>query len=165
MIRTKLMVGLLAGMLATAAVGVSAAEAKGPLARLANSPLGQLVSGQVGRLLVLRSELSLTDQQRDQIRKVLVSHKAEVIEQAKAVWEKRVALRHAVLAENTDEAAIRKAAEDLGRSIGDAAVLAAKVKKELAPVLTAQQRESVKKCVGECEKATAKFLEEAGKAK
>jgi len=124
-----------------------------------------MILGNLGRLMVLRSEVNLTDQQREKIKEVVTAHKSEILTEAKAVVEKRTVLRNAVLTEKPDEAAIRKAAEDLGREIGNAAVLAAKVKGEVAPVLTDDQKALIKTCIADCDKAVGRFFEEAGKAK
>src|SRR4029077_1724160 len=84
-------------------------------------PLRMLLSGQIGRLLTLRSEVNLTAYQREQIHGIVKSHKQELVTAMKPVAEKRRALRDATIAEHPDEAAIRTAASDLGKAIGDAA--------------------------------------------
>jgi Spy/CpxP family protein refolding chaperone len=132
---------------------------------LVNTPLGRLVSGTVGRFLVLRSEVNLTEQQRHQIRDVMVSHRAEIAATVKSVREQRLALRKAVLAEKTDEAAIRTAAEGLGKAIGDASVKAAKLRGELAPVLSAEQKELIHKFLAENEAVVSKFLDKVAQGK
>ncbi len=163
MFPSTLLAGALASMIGVAAVGAPAFMGYGA-GRLANTPLGKLVTGNLGRLMVLRSEVNLTDGQRDKIRGVVVAHKAEIVAEAKAISMHRRALRNAVLSEKPDEAAIRAAAESLGREIGNAAVLAAKVKGEVAPVLSAEQKELIRKCIADCEKAADRFFEDAGKA-
>ena len=45
--------------------------------RLADTPLGRFVSGQIGHLLVLRSKLNVTAEQREQIVAIVQSHRAE----------------------------------------------------------------------------------------
>ena len=164
MFQSKLLVGALAGMIGLAAAGTPAFMGKGP-GCLAKTPLGKMISGNLGRLMVLRAEINLTDEQREKIKGVVAAHKTEILAEAKTVAERRRALRGAVLSEKPDEAAIRKAADDLGREIGNAAVLAAKIKGEVAPTLTAEQKDLVKKCIADCEKAADRFFEESGKAK
>jgi Spy/CpxP family protein refolding chaperone len=124
-----------------------------------------MVSGTLGRLLVLRSEVNLTEQQRHQIRDVIVSHRAEIAATVKPVREQRLALRKAVLAEKTDEAAIRAAAEGLGKALGDAAVKAAKLRSDLAPILTPEQRELIHKFLAENEAVVSKFLDKVAQGK
>jgi Spy/CpxP family protein refolding chaperone len=106
-------------------------------------PLLNLIRGQIGRWMVLRSELDLSADQKQQIRSILESHKAEILQVLRPVVQKRQALRNAVIAPNADEAAIRAAADDLGHSIGDAAVLASKLRQQIAPILTDQQRQKI----------------------
>ncbi len=168
MLHSKLFACLAVGLFSTVAIGapLGAAAAKkwegGPVA---HSPLGRLVSGQIGRLMVLRSELNLTDEQRARVKETLKAHKPEIAAAGKAVWEKRVALRDLVLDEKADEPAIRKAADDLARSIGDAAVLAAKIRGEVAPVLTDEQKKLIRQTRLECREATEKFFAQALEAK
>ncbi len=61
----------------------------------------------------------------------------------KPVAEKRRALRDATLAENPNEATIRDAADELGKAIGDAAVVGSKIKAEIHKVLTPEQQEKI----------------------
>lgn len=164
MFHSKLLIGAMVGMMGVAAAGTPAfVGAHGGC--FAKGPLGRMISGNLGRLMVLRSEVNLTDAQREKIKAVVVAHKPEILAEAKAVVEKRSALRNAVLTETPDEKAIRKAAEELGREIGNAAVLAAKVKGEVAPMLTDEQKALIKTCIADCDKAVGRFFEEAGKAK
>lgn len=157
MFHSKLTACLLVGLFATAAVAAPLAAttatgfAEGP--RLAQSPVGRLILGNLGRLMVLRSELDVTDQQRDEIRQALSAHKSEIVAEAKSVWQKRTALRAAVTAEKPDEKAIRQAADELGAAIGDAAVLAARIRGEVAPVFTDAQKAKIRTCRQECNDA------------
>ncbi len=109
-------------------VGVSGLAANGPLGddMPEARPLRMLVSGQFGRLLTLRSELGITTEQREQIRGIVKSHRQELAAVLKPVAEKRRTLRDATLAENPSEATIHAAADELGKAIGDAAVVGAK---------------------------------------
>jgi periplasmic protein CpxP/Spy len=123
-------------------------------------PLRMLVSGQFGRLLTLRSELGITTDQREQIRGIVKSHRQELATALKPVAEKRRALRDATLAENPDDAAIHAAADELGKAIGDAAVVGAKIKAEVHQVLTPEQRNKVSEFRHDTETAVDKFLTE-----
>jgi Spy/CpxP family protein refolding chaperone len=124
-------------------------------------PLRMFLSGQFGRLLELRSELELTTEQRTQIRDVVKNHRAEIAVALQPVVERRRALREATLAANVDEAAIRTAATDLGKAIGDAAVVGAKVKAEVRAVLTPEQQKKLDEFRGESDAAIDSFLDEA----
>jgi Spy/CpxP family protein refolding chaperone len=150
-------------MMGLAAAGAPAVVGKGHAGWWAKGPLGRMITGNIGRLMVLRSELNVTDQQREKIKAVVVAHKSEILAEAKAIVQKRRALRHAVLTERPDEAAIRKGADELGHEIGNAAVLAAKIKDQVAPLLSGEQKELVKKCIADCEKSVDRFFEEAAR--
>jgi Spy/CpxP family protein refolding chaperone len=123
-------------------------------------PLRMLISGQFGRWLALRSELDVTTEQREKIREILKRHKSELAAALHPVVEKRRALREATLAENANEATIRAAADELGKSIGDAAVVGSKVKADVRAVLTPAQREKVTQFRQQSESAVDKFLDE-----
>jgi Spy/CpxP family protein refolding chaperone len=108
--------------------------------------------------------VDLTDAQRAQIRDVLVSRRPQVAETVKSVREKRVALRNAVLNPQSSESDIRAAADKLGDVIADAAVKAAKLRGELAPILTEAQRQTIAEFIAEHDDTVTKFLEKAGKS-
>jgi Spy/CpxP family protein refolding chaperone len=164
MFRHLALVSVLAGGLATA--GVAAAPHAGPGAawlqgRAADTPLGRLIAGSIGRWLVLRSELNLTEQQRAQIRDVLVSHRPQIAETVKSVHVKRTALRDAVLQGRSEEQ-VRAAAGELGSAIADASVKAAKLRNQVAPILTEEQQKVIGRCIEEQDRAVGKFLDQAG---
>jgi Spy/CpxP family protein refolding chaperone len=151
--------GLVAGGLATAGAAVPSEE--GDPCRLANTPIGKLISGSIGRLMVLRSELNVTAEQKQQIREVLKSHRAEILATVKTVHEKRTALRDAVLA-GKDESEVRAAANELGQVIADTAVKATKLRNQVAPILTEEQRKLIGKHIAAQDEAVGGFLEQAG---
>jgi Spy/CpxP family protein refolding chaperone len=163
MLRRVLPVVLVA---AIAAVGLAAAPGAGAGAGwgtcpLMDSPVGRLISGCVGRLLVLRSEMNVTTEQKAKIRDVLVSHRPEIAKTVKSVHGKRTALRNAVLSGKADEAQIRAAADDLGKTIADAAVKASRLRNEIAPILTEEQRQLIGKFLAENDAAVNKLLDKA----
>src|SRR5262245_5291116 len=106
-------------------------------------PLRMFLMGQKGRMMTLRAELGVTTEQRNEVRKIVVSHRTEIAAVAKPIVEKRQALREAVMAPEPNESAIRAAANDLGKAVGDAAVLASKVKPEVFKVLTPEQQKKL----------------------
>jgi Spy/CpxP family protein refolding chaperone len=108
-------------------------------ARMADSPLGKHVTGTIGRLLVLRSELGVTAEQRAQIRATVLEHTPDLVETAQGVVQKWRTLGDAVLAEEIDEKAIRNAADEFGVTIGDAAIARAKLVRQLRGVLNDEQ--------------------------
>jgi Spy/CpxP family protein refolding chaperone len=146
--RKTVIASCLAAALSLGLVGgsalVHAAETSAVIATGQNpGPWRLLVSGQFGRLLTLRSELNISADQRQHIKLIFQSHRPEIAASLRPLVEKRRALQDAVMAEPTDEPAIRAAAGNLATSLGDAAVLAAKIRSEVANVLTPEQQAKV----------------------
>jgi Spy/CpxP family protein refolding chaperone len=129
-------------------MGVKAADTAGdvfsPMTQGSDRPLARLVRGQIGRWMVLRSEIDLSDDQKQQIGAILQSHKAEIVQAVQPIVQDHRALREAVLAQSPDEKTIRSDADNLGHAVGDAAVLATKIHGEIAPILTDEQRQEFK---------------------
>jgi Spy/CpxP family protein refolding chaperone len=155
--------------LALAVVGLSASSwaaepaAKGDVESLSQTPLAKLITGNIGRFLVLRSELGITADQKKKIIGIVKSRRDEIRPVVNSVLEKRRALRDAVLNKPGDETAIRGAANEMGKAIGDAAVLASKVVAQVKPALTPQQIERIEKFRADTQKATDDWLEQMGK--
>ncbi|AFM25004.1 Spy/CpxP family protein refolding chaperone [Desulfomonile tiedjei] len=129
------------------------------------SPLGKLIMGKIGRLLVLRSELNITGDQRKQIAAHLKKHANEIRPVAKDVFDKRVALRETVLNKPGDERAIMAAANDLGTAIGKAAVLASTIVADIKPVLTPEQQEHIKNFKIGSDQAVSQWIDQIGSRK
>jgi Spy/CpxP family protein refolding chaperone len=123
-------------------------------------PLGRLISGQIARWRQLGSALNLTADQRQQIRGIVESHRAEIAEVVKPLVEKRRALGAATSGGTMDEPAIRAAAADLTQSVGDAAVLAAKIKLEVRQVLTPTQTQQIEEFRRNSDAAVDQFVQE-----
>jgi Spy/CpxP family protein refolding chaperone len=87
--------------------------------------------------------LDLSDDQKTAIKGVLKTHAAEIEAQMRSFSTARRALHKAVLAQPSDESAIRDAAEQLGRVQGDGAVLFAKIRTQVEPLLTDAQRAKI----------------------
>ena len=153
------------GTIATAAMAVNPGlwPAGGWHGPLANTPLGRTITGCLGRVLTLRSDLNITDEQRQQIRDVIVSHRAEIASTVKSVRVKRVALRDLVRSDKAEKSEIRTAAAALGQAVGDAAVKAAELRGEIAPLLSQDQRAKIDKFFMENDAAINDFLDAAAK--
>jgi Spy/CpxP family protein refolding chaperone len=149
-----------AGMALGAAGAASGIAGKRPM----DTPLGRFIVGQIGRKMVLASELNLTDEQRTGIREIVLARRAEIAAVAKPVVERRRALREAVLADEPNPRKIRRAAEDLGDAVADAAVLAAKIKGEIAEVLSPEQVKSIREHLADKDAAVDGFLERVAEA-
>ncbi len=137
--------------------------AQGDFQILGHSGLAKLITGNIGRFLVLRSELGVTNDQKKKIVEIVKSHRDEIRPVVKTILEKRRALREAVVNKPGDETAIRSAATEMGKAIGDAAVLASKVVAQVKPVLTPQQIERIEKFRADTQKATTDWLDQMGK--
>ena len=133
-----LLVGALAVGMAWAADEPAFAAGEGPLGLrgLIRDTLKQIGE----RLRGLRAELNLTQEQKVEVGKVLKGYRDEIVKTVKGVHEGRDAVRKAVRNERIDERAIRRAVRDLSDTLGDAAVLHAKVRRDIRAVLTDDQR-------------------------
>jgi len=165
MMRRVILSVALVGTIATAAMAVSPAVGPTSLWRgpLANSPLGRTIAASFGRVLTLRSDLNVTDEQRKQIRDVFVSHRAEIAATVKSVRNKRVALRDLVRSGKAEKSQIRSAADELAQAVSDAAVKAAELQGKIAPLLSQDQRATIDKFLTENDAAINAFLDAAVK--
>ncbi len=89
--------------------------------------------------------LGLSDDQRQQIRGILRSHSAELDAQRLAARSGRKALREAIAAQPLDETRIRQQALALGEVRADGAVLRARIRSEIWPILTTEQQEKARR--------------------
>ena len=85
--------------------------------------------------------LDLTEAQQTQIRAVLKTHADEILPLVRTGMDARRALHDAVLTQPTDEAAIRVLAHQIGAVHGDGALLFAKIRAEIWPILTPEQQQ------------------------
>jgi Spy/CpxP family protein refolding chaperone len=143
--KTLLCTAFLGTALLAGGMGAAAAHEAGPGHRFGNSPIGRLIMARMGRAITLKAELNLTDEQQQAIKQTLQSHKADLAAAIKPAVDAHRALRDKVLSDTPDDASIRKAADELGKKIGDAAVEIAKVKTEVAKnaKLTAEQKKKI----------------------
>ena len=125
-------------------------------------PIGRLIHERLGKLFDLRDELNITPEQRASIRTIVQNHRDDLKPVLKGVIEKHRTLHTAVLADETDEQAIRAAANDLGGAIGDAAVVAAQVAKEVKAVLTPEQLQVLRDFRADRQDAVDAILENLG---
>lgn len=90
-----------------------------------------------------RFKLDLTDQQRTKIRDILQSSRDQMQKTMQDLIGKRQALQKQVQSDKPDEKAIRSAADDLAKAIGDRAVLRSKIRSQVRDVLTDDQRKKL----------------------
>jgi len=160
------------GLLGLVAIGAAPerAAAQSPsvveaCAQIVDTPLGKHVIGSIGRLLLLRSELGVTAEQREQIRGIVAGHRPKMVEVAQGMLKQWRALGDAVLAEKIDEKAIRAAAAEFGETLGDAAVVRAKLFREARGVLSNEQIGAVKEFRTEQLKSVETMLKEVAARK
>ena len=138
---------LSAGLLAVVAAPMILHAGEGDATRLPRrpweTPRGRFATGRMGRWLVLQSELALTDQQRMEVLNILKTHAGQIAEVARPLVRRLRALREAIRADEVDEKKIRAAAGNLTQAVGDAAVLAARIRAQAAKVLTEDQIERI----------------------
>jgi len=89
-------------------------------------------------------QLGLSEEQQTRIRSILRAHADEIGSQLKAGLEGRRALHAATLAQPADEAAIRRLALELGEVKAEDAVLRARIRSEIRPILTAEQQQKAR---------------------
>ncbi len=87
--------------------------------------------------------LDLTDDQKARIKDVLRAHADEIKAQMQASGDARRALHDAVMAPQIDESAVRTAAMKVGQVQGDGAVLFARLRTDIEPILTDAQKAKV----------------------
>jgi len=153
----------LAGMGVTAwtAEGAAAGAGEGGLA--GGRPLVRCLRETVRMLRELRQELDLTPEQKREIGIILKDYREETVAVIRAVHDRRVALMHAVRSDTIDERAIRRAAGALGEAIGDGAVLRARVRQQVRPVLTEEQRDKVDATIEAIEELWAEAIDDLDK--
>jgi len=88
--------------------------------------------------------LDLTADQQAQVKDILRAHQPEIEAQLTGSRAARQALHAAVVAQPFDEATIRARAADVGKAQADGAVLFARLRSQIDPILTPDQKEKVK---------------------
>ncbi len=91
----------------------------------------------------LARQLDLSDTQQGQIRDILKNHADEIEAHVKSAMDARRALHDAVLVQPTDEPTIRQRAQELGNVHADGALLFARIRSEVWPLLSADQQQKM----------------------
>lgn len=125
-----------------------------------NRPIANFVRQSVRKLVALRTELGVTEEQRAEIKAVVQAHREELVPAIKAAITRRQALREAVLADSPDEQSIRTAADELGKAVGDAAVIASRIAGEVKPILTQEQKTMLQQFHDDRQNALSALLDE-----
>ena len=131
---------------ALVAVGVCALGVAGIFAgRMSADAIPMKGRGDFPRMFARISRvLDLTADQQTAVKSVLRNHADEIAANMTATRAARRALREAVMAAPPDESTIRARAADAGRIQGDGAVLFAKIRAEVDPILTPDQRDKAR---------------------
>ena len=123
---------------------------------------GQGAGPGVGMILRLKEKLNLTDEQVKQLEAINTEIQGKSKAGGEAVKAKREAL-HKLVEAGADEAAIRTAAGEIGKAIGDQAVLRAGIKTKVDGVLTDAQKTQLKELKAQCKEKFEKCKQNWGK--
>ena len=88
----------------------------------------------------LAKQLDLTADQQTQIRAIFKNHADEIETNVKAGMNARRALHQALLAQPVDENSIRNLAMQAGAAHGESAIVFAKIRAEIWPILNTEQQ-------------------------
>lgn len=124
-------------------------------------PARQFVRQTLRKLIGLRAQLGITDEQREEIRAVVLEYKDDLVPAIKEVVLRRQALREAVLADEADPETIRAAAEEVGYALGEAGVVISDIAAEVRPILTEDQQYILLEFRTERQEALMNMLDEA----
>jgi Spy/CpxP family protein refolding chaperone len=116
----------------------------GPMGPLPMGPGGPGRMGPMGLLGPIQ-RLGLSDEQKNQVKTITESHAEEfkaLAERARAAHD---ALNQAMMADSPDDAAIRQKSAEAAAVDADIAVASAHARAEVFQILTAEQREQLKK--------------------
>jgi periplasmic protein CpxP/Spy len=141
----------------TAAVGMAMGLGTAALAQ-PHGDAGGEHRGMRGGFHGLR-QLDLSDEQRQEVRRIMELHKAERQAIGERLREARRAQSEAVMAVPVDESAVRARSADLAKVESDAAVLRARMHSEVYNVLTPEQQEKAKALRAEREARGAQHRE------
>ena len=122
----------------------------------------EVVMGIIGELRELRSKIALTGDQRSQIQEIVLTHKSEIGTQLEKGRDARRAMRDAVEAHGADSSEVTKAADAVADAARSRALLTAKIRSEVAPILTPEQREEIKSTRGRIEDSVDELLGKFG---
>jgi Spy/CpxP family protein refolding chaperone len=87
--------------------------------------------------------LALSDLQKTEVKRVLRSHREEILSQIQSQIGMRKALGEVIMAGTVEEGLIRQRAEALGRVAAESALLRARIHSEISPILSDEQRAKV----------------------
>jgi Spy/CpxP family protein refolding chaperone len=89
-------------------------------------------------------KLGITDQQREEIREIMISHAGEILSHVRDLVDAHRDLRDEVLDSGASNRDVHRAGADLGRALADACVRLADLLSQVRPVLTEDQVEEAR---------------------
>ncbi len=101
-----------------------------------------LVRGAIGRMMVLRSELDLSEGQREQIVGIYESRKEVLRNSVTSVLKSRRALSEAITSGKSEQE-LKKVSDELGDAVARAALEFAKTRQQARRVLTTEQKKEI----------------------
>jgi Spy/CpxP family protein refolding chaperone len=113
--------------------------------RMGGPPMGPGRMGPMGMIGPIIERLGLTDAQKEQVKTIMQSHADEFKALAGRAGTAHRALDQAVLADAVDDGAIRQKSADVAAVDADIAVASAHVRVEVFQILTADQKDQLKK--------------------
>ncbi len=140
---SKIMLWALVITLSIAGVGATVAAESGALGSgqsWRNLPGGRLLQGQIGRLMSLRAELNLSDEQRSQIRQMPHSKKSQISKLLTQLVEQRSTLRDMAIQETPDKKTIQKTSDQMAKTVAQAAILGGELRQKIMTVMDDEQR-------------------------
>jgi periplasmic protein CpxP/Spy len=140
--RVLIAAGLAAALISGGALALAQPpQGPGPGPRMHGGPGGPGVGGP--RDFGLRG-IELTDAQKEQVKSIRESHKAEFQAIGEKMRAAHDAFAQATQAETVDEASVRAKSTAVASAMADEAILRAKVRTEINAILTPEQLEQLK---------------------
>ncbi|MCC7493548.1 MAG: periplasmic heavy metal sensor [Fimbriimonadaceae bacterium] len=122
---------------------------------LADRPVLQVLRGSLPKLLRLKREMGMQPEQWTKIKAVLRQHDAELRTAGRAVAQRHQVVSAAVRQEPLDEPAVRRAVAEMNTAVADLAILRARLRAEIKPLLTPAQQQKLETFRTEVEAAVA----------
>ena len=141
---------------------LAVAQPKGrPRSRSMSSPMMRSAGSSggfghtAGMILKYKEKLELTDKQVEQLQALRKENKGQFQAKAQAVKDNRDSLKQA-MESGASETEIRAIAADIGKAIGEQAVLSVSTKKKIDAILTDEQKAELKNLVAQSKKEKQK---------
>lgn len=127
--------------------------------QMGRRPMGPGGPGGMGPMGLLGpiQRLGLTDEQKNQVKTIMESHADEFETLGERARTAHRALNEAIMADPVQDAAIRQKSAEAAAADADLAVAHAHARAEVVQILTAEQREQLKKWIAEREERGGPF--------